>query len=119
MLAVGVMYTAKADATPEQLDARLPLSVAVWHRHVHLRLAERRAAQRLGRPGGALRLRRLDRRRSACAAAGGYWIPRVFGWMTHVYPLESDADRIWLGEHMMETRGATRSIRPEHAHHHR
>ena len=29
------MYTARGDAGPEELDARLPLSIAVWHRHVH------------------------------------------------------------------------------------
>ena len=32
--AVGVMYTAPADASPEQLNAIAPLSVATWHRHV-------------------------------------------------------------------------------------
>ena len=65
LVAVGVMYTAAADAGPEQLDARLPLSIAVWHRHGEfLRLAGRRAALRLGRPERALRVRRLDRLRS-------------------------------------------------------
>jgi hypothetical protein len=32
--AVGVMYTAPADATPQQLNAIAPLSIATWHRHV-------------------------------------------------------------------------------------
>jgi hypothetical protein len=32
--AVGVMYTAPADASPQQLNAIAPLSIATWHRHV-------------------------------------------------------------------------------------
>jgi hypothetical protein len=32
--AIGVMYTAPTDATPQQLDAIAPLSIATWHRHV-------------------------------------------------------------------------------------
>ena len=118
MVAVGVMYTAKADATPEQLDARLPLSVAVWHRHVHFcgwpsdapRSDWDGPAARFGFAGS------IDTE-SDCAAAGGYWIARVLGWMTHVYPLENDADRIWLGEHMMEMTGAKDEHAPGHAHH--
>lgn len=106
LVAIGVMYTAKADATPAELDARLPLSVAVWHRHVHF----------CGWPSGAPRsdwdgakarfgvAGSIDSE-AACAAAGGYWIPLVLGWMTHVYPFETSADRIWLGEHMMDAGG--------------
>ena len=34
MKAVGVMYTAPQDSTPEHLNAVAPLSIATWHRHV-------------------------------------------------------------------------------------
>src|SRR3984957_7566324 len=34
MKAVGVMYTAPSDSTPEQLNDVAPLSIATWHRHV-------------------------------------------------------------------------------------
>ena len=34
MQAVGVMYTATQDSTPEHLNAVAPLSIATWHRHV-------------------------------------------------------------------------------------
>jgi hypothetical protein len=118
MVAVGVMYTAKADSTPAELDERLPLSVAVWHRHVHF----------CGWPGGTPRsdwdgpkarfgvAGSIDSE-AACAAAGGYWIPLVLGWMTHVYPFATDAERIWLGEHMMDA-GAVVDEHPGHAHRH-
>jgi hypothetical protein len=32
--AVGVMYTAPTEASPQQLDAIAPLSIATWHGHV-------------------------------------------------------------------------------------
>ena len=102
MVAVGVMYTARADATPEQLDARLPLSVAVWHRHVHF-CGWRNGTPRPDWDGPNARFGiggTIDSE-AACAAAGGYWIPLVLGWMTHVYPFETEPNRIWLGEHMM------------------
>lgn len=34
MQAVGVMYTAPQDATAEELNALVPLSITTWHRHV-------------------------------------------------------------------------------------
>jgi hypothetical protein len=37
---VGAMYSAAPDATPEQLDAMVPLSVARWHAHTNICLPE-------------------------------------------------------------------------------
>ena len=31
----------------------------------------------------------------ACEAAGGKFLPHVFGWMVHVYPYETDPKDIW------------------------
>jgi hypothetical protein len=119
MVAVGVMYTARADATADQLDARLPTSHAVWHRHVHF----------CGWPSGTPR-HEWDGPRArfgfagsigdeaACQAAGGYWIPLVLGWMAHVYPFERERDRIWIGEHMMDAHGGDdRGGHPGHPDH--
>ncbi len=33
---VGVMYTARYGATDEELDARIPLSIAQWHVHLNM-----------------------------------------------------------------------------------
>ena len=33
---VGVMYTAPKDATPEELDQRVPLGIARWHLHTNM-----------------------------------------------------------------------------------
>lgn len=102
MQAVGVMYTAPGKATPADLNARLPLSIGVWHRHVHF----------CGWPSGTPRsdwdgpnarfgFAGSIADEAGCQAAGGYWIPLALGWMTHVYPNETERDKIWIGEQMM------------------
>jgi hypothetical protein len=98
MKAVGVMYTAPRDSTPEQLNAVAPLSIATWHRHVDfcggprsLPLSEQFGPQAQFGPQGRIHTE------DACKAAGGLWIPVVFGWMTHVYPDEKNA---WGGMDM-------------------
>lgn len=79
----GVMYTASNLADRDALNARVPLSFGTWHRHVDFCKA---------RNGGLL----LDvTTAGACAAAGGTFVPRVFGWMVHVWPNEKTEAQIW------------------------
>lgn len=91
---VGAMYTAPRDATLDDLNARVPLSVARWHKHVNFCLAPRGAAfqqvdhKKFGFAGSIAT-------EDACEQAGGRWIPEVFGWMVHVYPYETDPAKIW------------------------
>ena len=33
-----------------------------------------------------------------CDAAGGKFVPQIFGWMVHVYPFEEKAEDIWSVE---------------------
>jgi hypothetical protein len=90
----GVMYTAPRRTSEDGLNARVPLSVARWHEHVDLCL-----------PPKGTNLQRIDFKQfgpngsiatqQACQAAGGRWYPMVFGWMVHVYPFESEPDKIW------------------------
>ena len=106
MKAVGVMYTALRDSTPQQLDAVAPLSVATWHRHVDfcagpktLPVSEQFGPDAQFGPQGSIHTQ------EACAAAHGLWIPVVFGWMTHVYP---DEKNTWAGMDMkMESNAET------------
>jgi hypothetical protein len=90
---VGAMYTAPRRFTEQQLNDRVPLSVARWHEHVNFCLPPR------GTP-----VREADWTRfgvgsiateDACSAAGGRWVPQVFGWMVHVYPFQSDPNKLW------------------------
>ena len=100
MKLVGAMYNAMPDATPEQLDARLPTSIAQWHEHVDFCAARpdsvMAGAIKLDGPTVArfLRITTPD----DCAAAGGRFIPRMFGWMAHVYLFASDDPKVIWGE---------------------
>lgn len=115
--AIGVMYTAKGDAGPEALDARAPLSHAVWHRHVHFcGWPEGAPRHEFDGPQARFGFAGSIHTEAACTDAGGYWVPVAFGWMTHVYPHESDAERVWLGEHAMEMAVEPSPHAPEHGH---
>jgi hypothetical protein len=103
MTLVGAMYFALPDATIDDLDARLPTSVAHWHEHVDF-CAPNQQDVRSGKvkidgPSTARWLRITTR--EACDAAGGRFIPRIFGWMAHVYLFagSDDPSVIWGGMH--------------------
>jgi hypothetical protein len=94
---VGAMYTAPKNASLEQLDERVPLSVAQWHAHTNI-CTPRRAEQRRWRetrdgkplfgPHGIIATR------AECDAEGGRFFPQLFGWMVHV-----DRNGEWGREH--------------------
>jgi len=87
LMAVGVMYTAPVDASPQQLDAIAPLSIATWHRHVDFCGGPRNlpASEQFG-PNARFGPQGSIHTAEACRAAQGLWIPVVLNWMTHVYP---------------------------------
>jgi hypothetical protein len=90
---VGAMYTMPKRATEDELGARVPLSVAMWHLHTNLCMPPRdqfRNADwtRFGLKGSIAT-------REACDAAGGRFQPSIFGWMVHVYPYEDSLDKIF------------------------
>jgi hypothetical protein len=97
---VGAMYTMPKRASEEQLNERVPLSVAMWHLHTNLCMP----------PRGQLRktdwtkfgLRGSIATEDACDAAGGNFKPVVFGWMVHVYPYEDSLDKIFAMHHRMD-----------------
>jgi hypothetical protein len=79
----GAMFTAPRSATLEQLDQRVPLSVARWHQHINLCMPRRTTANANWKIFG------LDgsiATEQACSEAGGRFYPQIFGWMVHVYP---------------------------------
>jgi hypothetical protein len=86
----GVMFTAAAAASLDELDRRLPLSVAQWHLHTSVCLPP---------PGRGIEMLQKNARfgfdgsiatAAECDAAGGRFFPHLFGWMVHVYPYEKD-----------------------------
>ena len=94
---VGTMYTMPRRSTEDQLNERIPLSIARWHLHTNLCLP----------PLGQLRtadwtkfgLRGSITTEWACEAAGGRFHPVVLGWMVHVYPYEASLDKIFTMHH--------------------
>lgn len=90
----GAMFTAPKKFTEDQLNERVPLSVARWHKHVNFCLPPKgtppaQVDQKEFGLGGSISTEQ------ACSAAGGRWFPEIFNWMVHVYPYESEPRKIW------------------------
>lgn len=84
---VGAMYVARKDATPDELHARVPLSLAQWHAHVNICAPRPRERERWREtvngqmkfgPAGAISTK------ADCEREGARFIPQLFGWMVHV-----------------------------------
>jgi hypothetical protein len=97
---VGAMYIAAKNATPDDLNSRLPLSVTTWHAHTNFcipkplyskaRWAEKDSTgERLFGFHGSISTA------EACEAANGRFYPQVFGWMVHVYPFAPTWTEVW------------------------
>jgi hypothetical protein len=100
---IGVMYTAPKRLTEDQLDERIPLSVAQWHEHVNFcappaSMPPAEKKQKMLGPNAQFGLRGSITTQEACDAAGGTFHPIIFNWMVHVYPFEKDQSRIWSVE---------------------
>lgn len=102
---IGVMYTAKKDATEDELNSRIPLSIAQWHAHVNLCLPPPDKRNEALRPHPKFGLMGSISTREECEAAGGRFMPQVFGWMVHVYPFEKTQAEIWSVEKQMHGHG--------------
>jgi hypothetical protein len=94
---VGLMYTAPKRFTEEDLNERVPLSVAQWHEHVNFCKAPEGKYDTLS-PNPKFGLRGSIVTKEQCDAAGGEFHPIIFNWMVHVYPFEKDAAAIWSVE---------------------
>ena len=98
MRLVGAMYTAPKDASWEELNARVPLSIARWHLHTHMCLPRLTQLERWREIDGGKPVfgpQSPIATREACDAVDGRFMPVVFNWMVHANVFESD---VW-GEH--------------------
>ena len=96
---VGAMYTAPKDATPEELNARVPLGIAQWHLHTNMCVPRLKQIARWkevsnGRPvfGPASQIATSD----ACDKVNGKFLPVVFNWMVHANLYEPE---VWADHH--------------------
>ena len=94
---VGVMYTAPKITGEEELDSRIPLSIAQWHAHVNLCEPPADRKKEMWGTERQFGLQGSIATKEACDAAGGKFMPQIFGWMVHVYPFEQPED-IWSVE---------------------
>ena len=87
---VGAMVTAPAEATLEELDARVPLSVTQWHLHTNICVPKPlwdgdQWARALPSGEPAFGPDSPIATEAACQEVGGRFLPTVFGWMAHAY----------------------------------
>jgi hypothetical protein len=109
---IGAMYTAPVGFSEETLNERIPLSMAQWHQHVNMcRPPKGHGVEMLGK-NPKFGLNGSISTREACEAAGGTFMPHVFGWMVHMYPWEKTTDAIWSVERQLQDKPMT-----EHEHH--
>jgi hypothetical protein len=92
---IGVMYTAPKNFSEDDLNQRIPLSIAQWHAHVNLCVPPPDKRNEMREPNPRFGLAGSIRTAEACSAAGGSFIPQIFGWMVHIYPFEQKPQDIW------------------------
>lgn len=92
---VGVMYTDRVTASEDEINERIPLSIARWHQHVNFCKAPLGQWAGYFGPHARFGLMGSIHSRAACEATGGIFLPHVLGWMVHVYPYETDPKKIW------------------------
>jgi hypothetical protein len=99
---IGLMYTAPAKVSADELDGRVPLSIARWHEHVNFCGAPSGREREYFGPKPKFGLLGSIATEEECTAAGGKFRAQIFGWMVHVYPNEKTQDAIWSVERQME-----------------
>jgi hypothetical protein len=92
---VGVMYTAPYGTPEDELNRRVPLSIARWHVHTNLCVPPSGQKVNLVQPGAQFGFRGSIVTADACKAAGGRFLPHLSGWMVHVFAYETDPVKIW------------------------
>lgn len=91
----GVMYTARVHESEEELNRRIPLSIARWHQHVNFCAAPKDRVQEYFGPHPTFGMFGSIKTKAACDAAHGNFYPYIFNWMIHVFPYEKDYSGIF------------------------
>jgi hypothetical protein len=92
---IGVMYMARYGATDEELNARIPLSIARWHVHLNMCVPPQPEGRNWLMSDPTFGLNGSITTAEACTAAGGNFKPHLSGWMVHLYPFETDPAKVW------------------------
>jgi hypothetical protein len=102
---IGVMYTAPKGTGEDELNSRIPLSVAQWHAHINMCAPPEDKKKEMWGAHPLFGLQGSITSKDECDAAGGRFMPQVFGWMVHVYPFEQKAEDIWSVERQLHNHG--------------
>jgi hypothetical protein len=91
----GVMYTARVHESEEELDRRIPLSIARWHQHTNFCEAPPDRPNEYMVPHPTFGMFGSIKTKEACDAARGTFHPYLFNWMVHVFPYEKNLKDIF------------------------
>jgi hypothetical protein len=101
----GVMFTARPNATEDELDKRIPLSVARWHKHTNFCGAPAAKVKEYFGEHPKFGMFGSIHTKDACDAEGGTFFPVVFTWMIHVFPYERDLnDQFSMNDDVLHAR---------------
>ena len=90
---IGVMYIDPKEASEDQLNQHVPLSVARWHRDINLCFPARGTKEadwtKFGSSGSIAT-------KQACDAVGGDFYPQLSGCTLEVHPWEQNPKLVWV-----------------------
>jgi hypothetical protein len=84
----GVMFTDRVDASEDELNERIPLSVVRWHQHTNFCAAPADRVKEYHGDKPKFGMFGLIHTKEACQAEGGTFYPVMFNWMIHVFPYQ-------------------------------
>jgi hypothetical protein len=91
----GVMFTARPNATEDELNERIPLSIAHWHKHINFCAAPAEKVNEYSGDHPKFGMFGSIHTKEACDAERGTFMPSVFTWMIHVFPYEDDPKEVF------------------------
>lgn len=91
----GVMFTDRVSATEEELNQRIPLSIARWHEHTNFCGAPADKVKEYFGDHPKFGMFGSIHTKEACQAEGGVFYPIIFSWMIHVFPYEEDFSKVF------------------------
>jgi len=86
----GVMYTDSTSASLQELNQRIPLSIARWHEHTNFCAAPANKVSEYHGETPKFGMFGSIHTAEACRAEGGTFFPVMFSWMIHVFPYETN-----------------------------
>jgi len=89
------MYTANPDATEDELNERIPLSVVRWHKHMNVCWAPENRVKDYKSAHPKFGMFGSINTQEACTAERGTFNASLFTWMIHVFPYETDFKEVF------------------------